>query len=333
MAAVTRGRALRLAVGVALAASFAWLLFRGTSAQALGDVVAHTRPGWLALALVAFAAGYAVRIERWRRMLLPDNPALRWRHCAGPLLAGFAANNLLPFRAGDLLRAFAFNRTLGTSPGPVIASLFVERVLDTLMVLAVLALSLPLLGAETARFAAPAGAALAAIAAALLFVLLVPASVAPAVRAGARVAARVSPRLGERIGAEADRALGSLAQLARRGTMGPLVGLSALAWSAEGLVFWCAALAVPSLPAPAAAWVAFPVATLATLIPSTPGYVGTFDWFAARAMIGLGNPADAATVYALLVHVLVWLPPTVVGGLYWLAHALGRRHDAARLHP
>jgi hypothetical protein len=102
---------------------------------------------------------------------------------------------------------------------------------------------------------------------------------------------------------------------------------SLAAWLAEGCVFWFAALALSSIDTPAAGWVALPVGTLATLIPSTPGYVGTFDYFTARAMSALGNDAMAATAYAILVHALLWLPPTVLGGVYLLLH---RTRSASR---
>lgn len=102
--------------------------------------------------------------------------------------------------------------------------------------------------------------------------------------------------------------------------MPKLVFWSLLVWSAEGCVFWFAALALPSIAAPFAAWLALPVATLATLIPSTPGYVGTFDYFTVHAMTQMSNTMGAATAYALLVHALLWLPPTLAGGLYLLLH-------------
>jgi len=57
-------------------------------------------------------------------------------------MASFAANNVLPFRAGDVLRSFAFNRKLGTTSGVVIATLFVERLLDLLILLILLGAAL-----------------------------------------------------------------------------------------------------------------------------------------------------------------------------------------------
>jgi uncharacterized membrane protein YbhN (UPF0104 family) len=147
---------------------------------------------------------------------------------------------------------------------------------------------------------------------------------APLARGAGRLAARLMPRLGARLLDEIDKSLVTLQHLAQGATMIKLVLWSGLAWLAEGGVFWGAALALPSLAAPLAAWLALPVGTLATLIPSTPGYVGTFDFFTVRAMTALGNGAAAATAYALLVHVLLWLPPTVVGGLYLLIHPVQR---------
>jgi uncharacterized membrane protein YbhN (UPF0104 family) len=83
--------------------------------------------------------------------------------------------------------------------------------------------------------------------------------------------------------------------------------------------------------APQAAWLALPVGTLATLIPSAPGYAGTFDFFTAQAMALLGNPIAAATAYALLVHALLWLPATLVGGVLLLAYP--RRATPAKAGP
>lgn len=103
-----------------------------------------------------------------------------------------------------------------------------------------------------------------------------------------------------------------------------LISWSLMAWLAEACVFWFAALALPSIVTPLAGWLALPAGTLATLIPSTPGYVGTFDYFTARAMTTLGNATAAATAYALLVHALLWLPPTIIGGAFLLLHPVRR---------
>jgi uncharacterized protein (TIRG00374 family) len=322
---MTAKKILRLLLGVLLAAFFAWLILRQIDAGQIRQAFSGADPAWIAAAALAFGTGYAARIQRWAVMLRVDNPTLRWKHCAGPLLGSFAGNNVLPFRAGDVLRAFAFNSRLGTGSGTVVATLFAERLLDMLMVLVLLGTTLALFGMDTSRFAGVGSLALLAGGAAILAVLLFPQAFAPLALAVGRTVARVTPGIGARLVAGIGKSLDTLGHLSRGTTMVRLVGWSAVVWLAEGCVFWFAALALPTVTAPLAGWLALPVGTLATLIPSTPGYVGTFDYFTVKAMADLGNSVVAATAYALLVHALLWLPPTLGGGLYLLLHPVGQR--------
>jgi uncharacterized protein (TIRG00374 family) len=322
---MTARHSLRFLLGVGCAAFFAWLIARQIDAGQLRRAFSGAVPHWIAAALLAFCVGYAARIQRWRVMLGVDNPALGWRDCAGPLLGSFAANNVLPLRSGDLLRAFAFNARLGTGSGTVVATLFVERLLDMLMVLVLLGTTLALFGMEASRFAGVGSLVLVAGAAAILLILLLPQAFSPLALGAGRAVARVVPGLGTKLQGGILKSLATLGHLSRGSTMVQLVAWSVLAWIAEGCVFWCAALALPTVTGPLAGWLALPVGTLATLIPSTPGYVGTFDYFTVKAMTELGNTTAAATAYALLVHALLWLPPTLVGGLYLLLHPVGQQ--------
>lgn len=311
---------IRLALGLALAAVFIWLTFRQINFHDLKQTFSKTTPLWVLAGLLAFFIGYACRIERWRQMLTSDNAQIKWQDCAGPFLASFAGNNVLPFRAGDVLRIFAFNRRLNVSSGVVVATLFVERLLDLLMVLLLLSTALFMFDLAASDFVGVGSAALAVVAVAILLVLFCPHFFSPVIEVFGTLIARLAPRLGQTFLAETSKSLATLQHLSKGGTMLKLVLWSLAAWLAEGCVFWSAALALTTLAIPLAAWLALPVGTLATLIPSTPGYVGTFDFFTARAMSVLGNTPLASTAYALLVHALLWFPPTLAGGVYLLLH-------------
>jgi uncharacterized protein (TIRG00374 family) len=324
---------LRAGLGLGLAMAFLWLVLRHLDYAELTATLASARYGGLVLALLAFAAGYACRIARWRQMLARDNPALRWRDCAGPLLASFAANNVLPFRAGDLMRAVAFNSQLRVGAGTVLASLWVERLLDLLMLLAALGLALAVFGLGVSQLLGVGALALVALAAGIAALLLVPGAMAPLAALLTRGFGRLSPVLAQRLTALIAQVMEALYHFAGPRQMGGLLFWSAAAWLAEGAVFWCVAVAVPAVANPTAAWLALPVGTLATLIPSTPGYVGTFDYFVAQALMLLGNAPPAATAFALLVHALLWLPPTVVGGIYLLLRSGARPRTEQGMTP
>ncbi|NOT83738.1 MAG: flippase-like domain-containing protein [Methylococcaceae bacterium] len=295
-----------------------WLIIRKLDVNELMKLFASARLEILLAATLAFMVGYACRIARWQVMLKRDNPQLRWLDCAGPLLASFAANNVLPFRAGDVMRTFAFNKQLGSNSSTVLATLFVERLLDLLMVLLLLGGALGYFGLDANRFAGVGTAALILLALLILIVLCFPHLFMPLANLISRTITRFAPSFGEKLGHWIQNALETLQHLSGAGIMSNLIGWSLAAWLAEGGVFLYSAIALSALPAPNASWLALPVGTLATLIPSTPGYVGTFDYFIVRAMTALNNPETVATAYALLVHIILWLPPTVVGGLYLL---------------
>ncbi len=313
---MTARQSWRLGLGVAVAALFIWLTLRHIDGARIAQVMRAVRPEPLLASTALLCVGYACRIARWRTMLARGNPALRFMDCAGPLLASYAANNVLPFRAGDLMRSFAFNQRMGTTAGAVLATVFVERLLDMLMMIVLLALALWVFHFDVARLLGIGTPLLLLAAGAILSVLLYPRLLQPPIALLGLLARRL-PAAG-RLQAELSRATLTLGQLAGGSTLPQLLAWSAAAWLIEGSVYWIVAQSLPAITVPLAAWLAAPVGTLATLIPSTPGYVGTFDFFAAQAMVQAGNDTTAAAAFAFLVHILLWLPGTVAGGLYML---------------
>jgi glycosyltransferase 2 family protein len=306
----------RLALGVAMAVLFGWLTLRHIDGARIAEVMRGAKAELVVAAIAAMCLGYVCRILRWQTMLRRANPKLRAIDCAGPLLAGFAANNVLPFRAGDLMRAFAFNDRMHTTAGTVLATLFVERLLDLLMVILLLALALAVFHFDISSFAGVGVPLLMMAAGAILLLLLFPQVLQPLMRGLQNLAGRLPAAI--RLQQELRKVTDTLGMLAGGGTMLRLLGWSTAVWLIECGVYWLVASSLPGMAASHGAWVAVPVGSLATLIPSTPGYVGTFDYFTAQAMVLAGNEATAAAAFALLVHVVLWLPATVAGGLYLL---------------
>jgi glycosyltransferase 2 family protein len=58
------------------------------------------------------------------------------------------------------------------------------------------------------------------------------------------------------------------------------------------------------------------VMNLATIIPSAPGYVGTFDWAGIQVLISYRIPQTMATAYTLVLHGALWFPITALGAYY-----------------
>jgi glycosyltransferase 2 family protein len=319
-------RGVQLALGLTLAGLFIWLILRDLDREALVQALRDPDWRWLALGLVFWSLGYATRVLRWRAMLAVANPDLGFWRCAVPFLGSIAANNVLPFRLGDVLRCLAFSRWLAVDAGTVTATVLAERLLDLLTVLVALALAILFLAPREGALGLLGIGATALLGLALLALglLLVPGALRPLARGLEAGLRRASPSAADRLAGFSGPLIGTLVELSRGRRMAGLIGASALVWICEGAVYWTVAMALPAMTAPAAAWLALPVGTLATLLPSTPGYIGTFDYFAIAAAKAGGNSTAAATAFAVLVHAYFYIPATILGGISLLVWRLQR---------
>jgi glycosyltransferase 2 family protein len=65
------------------------------------------------------------------------------------------------------------------------------------------------------------------------------------------------------------------------------------------------------------------VVNLAGLIPASPGQFGVFEGFVRITLTSLGIAVEVATAYALAVHMVIWLPVTVIGFILLVRKGLG----------
>jgi uncharacterized membrane protein YbhN (UPF0104 family) len=118
-----------------------------------------------------------------------------------------------------------------------------------------------------------------------------------------------------------------LAVAQRPGTLVAALAFSAFAWAASTGTFLAAGQAVGvELTVAQAALLTSGVA-LVTVIPSGPGFVGTFELTVVEIAAGFGISRDAAFALGLLVHLMI-LATTSVGGVVALL-AGRRRREAA----
>ncbi|MGI8546246.1 MAG: lysylphosphatidylglycerol synthase transmembrane domain-containing protein [Gemmatimonadaceae bacterium] len=319
------GRWLRPVAGVLVAAVFLYLTLHRLEWAAIREAWRSAAPGAIGLALLALAAGYATRIARWWVMLRVLDPNLPYSSCVRPFLGSLAVNNTMPLRAGDFVRAFGFRGLLRAPPAKIVGTLVVERVLDLVVLLALFFVGL----VGVARGAVPqgfitAGTVLFALSlAGVLALVLAPRAVewfvarallGPLARWGGR-----SGRVATRLHGAAEQLFGTLTQVLTPGRAAVLLALSVVSWGLEGGVYAAVAWALHSHTAPFGPFFALATGTLATLLPSSPGYVGTFDYFATLGLTAYGATRIAAAAFALLTHFVLWLPPTIAGGLCFVS--------------
>jgi hypothetical protein len=319
-------RGLKIAVGLGASALGLWALFSTVKVEALQAALSRARPEPLALALLAIALAYLLKVERLAGMLRGLGAQPRFQDAATALLGCVALNNLLPLRAGDVVRVTAFQRFTRTQPATQLGAIALERLLDIAALMALMFVASTLAPDTALPEEATAAVKLATLAA---MGGVIGATTAPGlIRSLARFmeetryARLVKPAAALRGLADAVQALAKPAVLLRA------AGVSLAAWLAEGGAFLAVAVAL-GLPLGApGALLALAFATLATMVPSSPGYVGTFHVAAALTAKAFGADAAQAAAFAVLIHGLLWLSTTAAGLLLLAVAGFGRRRGA-----
>lgn len=298
-------RFVRVGFSLGLTALFVWLALRNVDLAAVGDALGSARYGYLIPAAIFTVAGFALRTVRWGRILEPVR-RVPFRRLFPVLMVGFAANNLLPARIGELARAYALGGREGVSRGYALATIAVERVCDgvTLLVFMTVALLLFPLPVQSATLDTVIYAAIAVFSVATL--ALVSVVLWPARWLGIThvVARRLPRRVGAIVVGIAEAVLEGLSGLRSGRALLEIAGYSALIWLLEGAVFASMLRAFP-LGLSTGEWLAASTfllvfVNLGIMIPSLPGYIGTYQFFAKLAL-GAFNVAPAMALGLSLV--------------------------------
>jgi uncharacterized protein (TIRG00374 family) len=238
-------------------------------------------------------------------------------------LVGYLANGFLPARAGEPIRAALISRHTKVTLSGALATALAERLVDAAL-LAVIAI--------TAVARAPGlpewlRKATETIAVGALFGL-VALFVAPRFEAVlANVVRRlpVSPTWSERLERASRHFLGGLRALHDFRRAIPFVGLCLLIWSIDAIVVTIASKAVMLTITFPQALALLSALGLASAAPSTPGYLGIYQFVAVSVLTPFGVPRSSALVFIVAFQTLVYVIVTVGGsiGLWLLAR---RRH-------
>ena len=309
---------------------------RSVDLQELGRQLALTRWWWVVPAVAVAPLGLWARAIRWRYLFPPGSepPGL-----VAANMIGYMVNNVLPLRAGEFVRVYVAARRLGTRGADGTfggslwlagATLIVERVLDSLTLVLILAALLFVIPVPPAfKYAAGIVLAIDAVAAAVLLAL----ALAP--ERSRRVLARLGrrwPALQPRAGRVFDMVLRGLEGVRTPAHLGPLAAWTVLVWGLAALGAWALFRAVHlDLPL-IAGWTVLAFVGFGVSIPSAPGYVGVWHAAAVLALSIFGVSQATAVGYALLYHASQFVPITLIGWLFLLREHL-TLGEATRARP
>jgi hypothetical protein len=286
-----------MVLALLLAAVLLFLAFRGVDWSELFRLIGKAHPAMVALVFVGFSCSYFCRGLRWSVLLRAGGavpiPTVFWATAAG-----YLGNSFLPARAGEFIRSAMLSRAAGMDVGYVLATALTERVLDAaaLVVIGLAALAtlpdLPTWLAATTRAMAVVGLL------GLSLLLLAPRLENLILGILARL-----PFLTSRKAKLLD--LTSRFLLGLRAIQNPsravrFGGLTVVIWTldASSTVVMGRALDLPI--DFALAFLLIAALGLSSAAPSTPGFVGIYQFVAVSLLVPFGINQNAALAFILL---------------------------------
>ena len=263
---------------------------------------------------------FPLRTIRWQYIIQLDGVKLPFVPLWHATAIGFMANNLLPARAGEVARVYAATRLTAVPFMTVAATLVVERMMDGLMLLTMLALAVLLTDFEMTTPVGPFTFGQIIGVAALLFVVSLGVAVwavhwpDPTLRIVGKTLKAVLPVDWAEKGISAmGGVFDGLGVLREWKRLGLVTVWSFVIWGANGISFLLCMVAF-DLPVPwTAAFVLQSLIAFGVSIPSGPGFFGVFEAVTKATLLLYGIAPGLAVSYAVGYHLFTFVPITVLG--------------------
>ena len=329
---------LKFWIGIAISAVIVWLLVRAIDLGRTAEALMQADYRWLIPAGVAYLVSMALRAARWQTIFSAVQP-VRFRSILSVTMIGFMGNMILPARLGEFIRAYLIGRKENVSSSTSLATIVIERLFDGFTIILIL-VAIIFIADLPAGFEAWAGKVRAgAIGSAAFYGLILAFCVAlktytdSMLGIARRVCSPLPRRWANKLLALLERFADGLAAIKANRQLVAVSLWSVTLWIIIALSHYPVFLAFHlDLPLQAA-FLLMVFQAFAVMLPSSPGYIGTFHLGTITALKVYGVESDVALSLAIVLH-LGTFAITVAPGILFLwsenltLRSLGRLSEA-----
>ena len=292
--------------------------FKGVDSLALKKSLSDANLIFLIPAVILTFVSIWTRSIRWHFLLL-HTKRTRITNLFIATVVGFAINNVLPIRLGEFARAYWAGGKENINKISTFATLVVERTLDGVTLVFMLIVFALFGDLTTLHWVRPAGIlacggflSLLATLAALSFNLFQTRILSY------RLMKMLPARFTDKGTIALDGFLAGLDVFKTPKRLAAVACLSLLVWIPPALVVACL-LSSFSINLPlSAALLILVVVCFGLMIPSAPGFIGTFQYFCVTALSLFGVDKDLSLAFSILYHLSQYVPVTILGLTFFL---------------
>jgi uncharacterized protein (TIRG00374 family) len=304
----------RTIAGIAISLGFLYLSVRNVEWKTVLTSLREIDLVFLALTIMCLFGSILCRALVWMT-LLKFKKRVSWLHSFEAIIIGYMGNNILPFRMGELMRAYAMSKKEGLSKTFTLASIVLERLLDIISLL-IFFVAL-FLTARLADWLVLSGVVVFVF---LIFMIILVYLAATNAWNFSSMLTRLLRYLPARIAHQAERITESFIQGLGLVKNGPhaveLILLSLFAWSVwtVGTYFGLKAFHL-DLPLTAPLLLVVVIHT-GVMIPSSPGFIGVFQYLCVVSLSFFAVPKETALSFSVVLHAIQFVPVTLLGWFY-----------------
>jgi glycosyltransferase 2 family protein len=305
-----------------LGATLLYVSLRGIEWREVGHIIARAEGVGLAVTSVLACVSLMLRALRWR-VLLNAEAHVPVADAFWATAAGYFGNNFLPARGGELVRMHIIARQRAMQHAFVLATAVFERVADAIVLVAISAVVAMSIASQPGWIdnAARTFAALGLLGAVALAV--VPLLETPVTRIVTRIP--MPHALRDRLLHTLEHGLRGMRAFHHPQRLASFLGFTLVIWclDAIGTVIGASALGL-HMPA-AAAFLLLAGLGLGSALPSTPGYVGIYQFVAVTVLAPFGFSRTNAIAYIVVAQAMSYIVIGIWGGIGLICYRRTRR--------
>jgi len=310
-------------LGLIISAVFLYFALNKLNLGDFWNAIKTANYWWIFPGIAVYFVGVWARAWRWHYLLKPIKK-IRTNVMFPITCIGYMGNNIYPARAGEVLRAVVLKRKEGVSISASLATIIVERVFDAVVMLGFVFVNLPKL-AEVASFNSGFVGNIQDLAligtSIFIGVLVVFLLAAMFPKTSEKISLwlinRLMPvRFREKTTGIVFKFLEGLASLRSPVNIFMVFVTSVVIWLLETVKYWFVMHAFTFTVSFFALMLLNGIANLVTIIPAAPGYIGTWEAVTKAVLVAYGVSGGEALGYAIVLHVALWLPITLLGALF-----------------